>query len=146
MTARRLNEISRRAVRSLRIGHADAANLFALIPRSHSMRNREIEQRVRDAAAHAGDVASDYVDSGKRGGQNLLERGRRRLRQGLGQRGRGYGRQFSHAAEDFADEANYQYRRMRRQVSRHPAATIAIVAGTIGAFLLLRQVFRNDED
>jgi hypothetical protein len=53
---------------------------------------------------------------------------------------------LSHAAEDFADEANYQYRRVRRQVSRHPAATIAIVAGTIGAFLLLRQVFRSDDD
>lgn len=111
------------------------------------MRNREIQQHVREAATHAGDLANDYVDSGRRGAQNLFERGRRRLHEGFGKRGRDYGRQFSHAAEDFADEANYQYRRMRRQVNRHPAATVAIVAGTIGAFLLLRQVFRsNDED
>ncbi|MEO7052934.1 MAG: hypothetical protein ABI128_14830 [Rhodanobacter sp.] len=109
------------------------------------MRNREIEQRVRDVAAQAGDVANGYVESGRRGAQSLLERGRQRLNQGLGKR-RDYGRQLSHAAEDFADEANYQYRRMRRQVNRHPAATIAIVAGTIGAFLLLRQAFRNDDD
>jgi hypothetical protein len=54
---------------------------------------------------------------------------------------------MTRAAEDFADEANYQYRRLRRQVNRHPAATAAIVAGTVGAFLLLRRVFRSgDED
>lgn len=111
------------------------------------MRNREIEQHVRDVAAHAGDVANDYVDSGKRGAQNLIQRGRRRLHDRFGKRSRDYGRQLSHAAEDFADEASYQYRRMRRQVNRHPAATVAIVAGTIGAFLLLRHVFRSsDED
>ena len=110
------------------------------------MRNPEIQQHVRDVATHAGDVANDYIDSGKRGAQNLLERGRRRLHEGFGKRGRDYGRQLSHAAEDLADEANYQYRRMRRQVNRHPAATIAIVAGTIGAFLLLRQAFRSDND
>ena len=57
------------------------------------------------------------------------------------------GRQIGRAAEDFADEANYQYRRLRRQVNRHPAATVAIVAGTIGAFLLLRRAFGGrDED
>ena len=48
--------------------------------------------------------------------------------------------------EDFADEANYHYRRLRRQVNRHPGATVAIVAGTIGAFILLRRAFRSDED
>ncbi len=111
------------------------------------MRNREIEQHVRDAAAHAGDVARDYANGASQGAQNLLERGRRRIHDRFGKRGRDYGRQLSHAAEDFADEANYQYRRLRRQVNRHPAATVAIVAGTIGAFLLLRQAFRsNDED
>lgn len=110
------------------------------------MRNREIEQRIRDAAAHAGDAARDYAEGASDSAQNLFERGRRRIRQRFGKRGRDYGRQLSHAAEDFADEANYQYRRLRRQVNRHPAATIAIVAGTIGAFLLLRQAFRSDDD
>jgi hypothetical protein len=53
---------------------------------------------------------------------------------------------LTNAAEDFADEANYHYRRLRRQVNRHPGATVAIVAGTIGAFILLRRAFRSDED
>jgi hypothetical protein len=49
-------------------------------------------------------------------------------------------------AEDLADEASYQYRRMRRHASRHPVATVAVVAGTVGAFLLLRRLLRSDED
>ena len=55
-------------------------------------------------------------------------------------------RRVAQAAEDFADEANYQYRRLRRHVNRHPVATAAIVAGTIGAFLLLRRAFRGDDE
>jgi hypothetical protein len=31
-------------------------------------------------------------------------------------------------------------------VNRHPVATVAIVAGTIGAFLLLRRAFSSDDD
>ncbi len=110
------------------------------------MRNRDIERRIRDAAAQAGDGARDYAEGAGDSAQSLLERGRQRVRQRFGKRGRNYSRQLSHAAEDFADEANYQYRRLRRQVNRHPAATIAIVAGTIGAFLLLRQAFRSDDE
>ena len=49
-------------------------------------------------------------------------------------------------AEDLADEASYQYRRARRHASRHPVATVAVVAGTIGAFFLLRKLLRSDED
>src|SRR6185312_8562409 len=61
--------------------------------------------------------------------------------------GEGYRRRLARAAEDFVDETNYRYRRLRRQVNRHPVATVAIVAGTIGAFLLLRRVLRDsDED
>ena len=111
------------------------------------MRHREIEQRIRDTAAHAGEVARDYAEGASDSAQSLLERGRRRIRERFGKSRRDYGKRLSHAAEDFTDEANYQYRRLRRQVSRHPAATVAIVAGTIGAFLLLRQAFRSrDED
>ncbi|HZX71604.1 MAG TPA: hypothetical protein VFE77_12375 [Rhodanobacter sp.] len=111
------------------------------------MRNREIEQQIRDTAGRAGERVRDYANDASNGAQGLLERGRRRIHERFGNRGTDYRRQLTRASEDFADEANYQYRRLRRQVNRHPAATVAIVAGTIGAFLLLRQAFRSrDED
>jgi hypothetical protein len=31
-------------------------------------------------------------------------------------------------------------------VKQHPVATLAIVAGTVGAFLLLRRAFRSDDE
>jgi hypothetical protein len=108
-------------------------------------RNRDIEntfnglgEQVRERARHYADVAGDHADG-------LMERGRD-MRRRFGRQKVDYAKRLSHAAEDFADEANYQYRRLRRQVSRHPVATAAIVAGTIGAFLLLRRAFRSDED
>lgn len=110
------------------------------------MRNRDIEQELRDTAQHASERAREYANGAGNAAQGLLERGRRRIRERFGNRGNDYRRQLSHATEDFADEANYQYRRLRRQINRHPAATVAIVAGTIGAFLLLRQAFRSDDD
>ena len=76
----------------------------------------------------------------------MIERGRRRINKRFGKGRAGYGQQLSHAAEDMADEANYHYRRLRRQVNRHPAATVAIVAGTVGAFLLLRRAFQSDDE
>ena len=109
------------------------------------MRNRDIERQIRDTADRASERARHYADSAAGQAQSLFERGRN-LGERLGKRGNGYGRQLSHAAEDFADEANYHYRRLRRQVNRHPAATVAIVAGTIGAFLLLRRAFRSDDE
>ena len=111
------------------------------------MRNRDIERQIRDTADHAGERARHYADGAASTAQNLLERGRRRINERFGKGSKHYGQQLTQAAEDFADEANYHYRRVRRQVSRHPVATAAIVAGTIGAFLLLRRVFRSsDED
>lgn len=110
------------------------------------MRHRDIERQICDVGERAGERARYYADSAAGSAQNLLDRGRR-FSERFGKRGNGYGRQLSNAAEDLADEANYHYRRMRRQISRHPAAAVAIVAGTIGAFLLLRRVFRsNDEE
>jgi hypothetical protein len=108
------------------------------------MHNRDVERRIRDAGGRAGEHVRHYADEAAGHAQHLYDRGRK-----LGDRfgSRDYSRRLSHAAEDFADEANYHYRRLRRQVSRHPTATVAIVAGTIGAFLLLRHVFRsNDEE
>lgn len=110
------------------------------------MRHHDIEQHIRDTAGRTGERVRNYADGASSNAQDLIERGRRRIHERFGKRGNDYRRQLSHAAEDFADEANYQYRRLRRQVNRHPAATIAIVTGTIGAFLLLRQLFRHREE
>lgn len=110
------------------------------------MRNRDIERQIRDAAELAAERARHYTDGAVDGTQSLLERGRRRINERFGRNGQRYGRQLTRAAEDFADEANYRYRRLRRQISRNPAATAAIVVGTIGAFLLLRRAFRDPDD
>ena len=110
------------------------------------MRHRDIEQPIRDTAERAADRVRDYAHDASDGARGLFSRGRRRLRERFGNGGTNYRRQLTRASEDFADEANYQYRRLRRQVNRHPAATVAIVAGTIGAFLLLRRAFRSDEE
>ena len=110
------------------------------------MRNRDIERQFRDTANRAGERARHYADEAGDGARDMLERGRRSIHDRFGHGGSRYGRQLTQAAEDFADEANYHYRRLRRQVSRHPTAAVAIVAGTIGAFLLLRRAFRCNED
>jgi hypothetical protein len=109
------------------------------------MRNRDIERQIRDAGDRASEQVRQYAgDAGGRA-QNLYDRGRK-WSDRFSNRGNQYSRRLSNAAEDFADEANYHYRRIRRQVSRHPTATVAIVAGTIGAFLLLRRAFRSDDE
>lgn len=108
-------------------------------------RQRDIESTIngigdqmRDRARHYADVAGNHAD-------DLVERGRN-LRRRFGRDKVDYARRLSHAAEDIADEANYQYRRLRRHVSRHPVATAAIVAGTVGAFLLLCRVLRDSDE
>lgn len=109
------------------------------------MRNRDIEQRFDGASERVRDRVRQYASGTADTASNLIERGRRMSRS-FGRRGSGYGKQISHMAEDLADEATYQYRRARRQATRHPVAAVAIVAGTIGAFLLLRKLLRDDED
>jgi ElaB/YqjD/DUF883 family membrane-anchored ribosome-binding protein len=115
------------------------------IPKEKPMRNRDIERQLHDVSEHAGERVRQYADTASDRAQTLLQRGRE-LGERFGKRGNHYSRRLTNAAEDLADEANYHYRRMRRQVSRHPTATIAIVAGTIGAFLLLRRAFRHRDD
>lgn len=109
------------------------------------MSNRDIERQIRDAGEKAGDRVRHYADDAAIGAHNWFDRGRRAAK-GFTGNSSDYSRKLSNAAEDFADEANYHYRRLRRQVNRNPGATIAIVAGTIGAFLLLRRAFRSDSD
>lgn len=106
-------------------------------------RNRELESRLDGLSERAQDRARYYAGEAAGTASQLIERGRQAGRRWGG--GLGYGKQLSHAAEDLADEANYQYRRARRHVSRHPVAAVAIVAGTIGAFLLLRRMLRDDD-
>lgn len=101
-------------------------------------RNRDIERAVNGISEHA----RHYADEAGSAAQDWIERGRRYSR-----RSRDYGRQLARSAEDVADEARYQYRRLKRQAKRHPLASAAVVAGTVGAFLVLRHLFRNsDED
>lgn len=92
----------------------------------------QLGNRVREYADGAADTADGWLSRGRRavGRLNRSDARKRIARQ----------------AEDFADEANYQYRRLRRNVGRHPVATAAIVAGTVGALFLLYRVLRRDED
>ncbi|HEX7813902.1 hypothetical protein [Dyella sp.] len=97
-----------------------------------------VGERVSERVRHYADEAADHAGT-------LAERGRQ-FRRRFGQKNGQYSRRIAHAAEDMADEANYQYRRLRRQVKRHPTATVAIVAGTVGAFFLLRHLLRGDDE
>jgi hypothetical protein len=107
------------------------------------MFNRDMQREISDVGERAGARVRDYADSAAGGARSMLQRGR-----SLGERlaKRDYRRQLTTVAEDLADNANYQYRRARRQVTRHPVAAVAIVAGTITAFLLLRRAFRSDDE
>lgn len=107
------------------------------------MFNRDMQREISDVGERAGARVRDYADGAAGGARSMLQRGR-----SLGERlaKRDYRRQLATAAEDLADNANYQYRRARRQVTRHPVAAVAIVAGTITAFLLLRRAFRSDDE
>lgn len=109
------------------------------------MGNRDIERQIREAGEKAGDRVRHYADDAATGAQSWFDRGRRATKRFSGNSS-DYSRKLSNAAEDFADEANYHYRRLRRQVNRNPGATVAILAGTIGAFILLRRAFRSDSD
>jgi hypothetical protein len=104
--------------------------------RHHDLENtvNGVRERVRHYAGEAAGRADELVERGREAGRRF---GRNRTT---------YARRIGHAAEDFADEANYQYRRLRRHVTRHPVATTAIIAGTVGAFFLLRHLFRGDDE
>jgi hypothetical protein len=109
-------------------------------------RNRDIERSIDGIRERAAEHVRHYADEAADRAGGLVERGRRAGKRLAGRR-RDYGQQLVHYAEDMADEASYQYRRLKRHVRRHPTASVAIVAGTVGAFLLLRHLFRDrDED
>lgn len=102
-------------------------------------RQADIERRLD----HLGNRVREYADGAADTADGWLSRGRR----AVGRFNRADARKrMARRAEDFGDEANYQYRRLRRQVGRHPVATAAIVAGTVGALFLLYRTLRRDED
>lgn len=105
------------------------------------MHAHDLPQQLADVGARVRERTHAAADSATDGAQGLLQRSR-----ALGARWRegDYRRQLSHAAEDLADQANYRYRRARRQIERHPLATATVVAGTLAAFLLLRRALRSD--
>lgn len=102
-------------------------------------RQADIERRLD----HLGNRVREYADGAADTADNLLSRGRRAVSKLSSGDAR---RRMARRAEDFADEANYQYRRLRRHAGRHPVATTAIVAGTVGALFLLYRTLRRDED
>ena len=102
-------------------------------------RQADIERRLD----HLGSRVREYADGAADTADGWLSRGRRavsKLSSGTTRK------RIARRAEDFADEANYQYRRLRRHAGRHPVATAAIVAGTVGALLLLYRALNRDED
>lgn len=107
-------------------------------------KTRDLESQVEEFSDRARRYANDAGDAACDTARSWLDRGRSAAARF---NGNDYRRRITRAAEDLADETSYRYRRVKRQVNRHPVAAVAIVAGTIGAFLLLRKAFRsNDED
>jgi hypothetical protein len=108
-------------------------------------RQRDIQDSINGVGERVSERVRHYAGEAAERAGSLAERGRDAGRR-FSSKHVGYSRRVAHAAEDLADEANYQYRRLRRQVKRHPTAAVAIVAGTVGAFFLLRHIFRSDDD
>ena len=103
-------------------------------------RQADIERRLD----HLGNRVREYADGAADTADSLLSRGRRAVSKLSSGDAR---RRVARKAEDLADEANYQYRRLRRHAGRHPVATAAIVVGTVGALALLFRALRSgDED
>ncbi|WP_333680995.1 hypothetical protein [Dyella sp.] len=102
-------------------------------------RQADIERRLD----HLGNRVREYADGAADTADSWLSRSRRAVSKLSSGDAR---RRVARRAEDFADEANYQYRRLRRHAGRHPVATAAIVAGTVGALFLLYRTLRRDED
>jgi hypothetical protein len=105
-------------------------------------RNREFARQVESAVNGVSGRVRHYADEAAGVGSDLLDRSRRIT----GKLGRNANDQrIRYLAEDLADEATYQYRKLRRRVQRHPGVTIGIAAAAIGTFLLIRHALRDDD-
>jgi hypothetical protein len=107
-------------------------------------RNREFAQQVESAVNGVSGRVRHYADEATGAGSDLLER-TRRVTNKFAKRNSGNSQKVRYLAEDLADEATYQYRRLRKQVRRNPGVTIGIVAAAIGTFLLIRHALRDDD-
>ncbi|MDR6938034.1 hypothetical protein [Luteibacter sp. 3190] len=105
-------------------------------------RNREFARQVESAVNGVSGRVRHYADEATGVGSDLLDRSRR-VTNKLASRGNG--KRVRYLAEDFADEATYQYRKLRKQVRRNPGVTIGIAAAAIGTFLLIRHALRDDD-
>jgi len=107
-------------------------------------RNREFARQVESAVNGVSGRVRQYADEASGVGNDLLERSRR-VTNKFAKRNSISGQRIRYLAEDVADEATYQYRRLRKQVRRNPAITIGIAAAAIGTFLLIRHALRDDD-
>lgn len=106
------------------------------------MRNRDFARQVESAVNGASGRVRHYADEAADVGNDLLDRTRRVTSKLNSYNNR---RRMRYMAEDLADEATYQARRLRRQVRRNPGVTIGIAAAAIGTFLLIRHALRDDD-
>ncbi|MDQ0011029.1 hypothetical protein J2T07_003235 [Luteibacter jiangsuensis] len=107
-------------------------------------RNREFARQVESAVNGVSGRVRHYADEASGVGNDLLERSRR-VTNKFAKRNSISGQRIRYLAEDVADEATYQYRKLRKQVRRNPGLTIGIAAAAIGTFLLIRHVLRDDD-
>ncbi|SFW74895.1 MULTISPECIES: hypothetical protein [Luteibacter] len=107
-------------------------------------RNREFARQVESAVNGVSGRVRHYADEASSVGNDLLERSRR-VTGKLAKRTNGNGQRIRYMAEDVADEATYQYRKLRKQVRRNPGVAIGIAAAAIGTFLLIRHALRDDD-
>jgi hypothetical protein len=107
-------------------------------------RNREFARQVESAVNGVSGRVRQYADEAGGVGNDLLDRSRR-ITNRFAKRSNGNGQRMRYLAEDLADEATYQYRKLRKQVRRNPGLTIGIAAAAIGSFLLIRHVLRDDD-
>ncbi|MEZ2418546.1 hypothetical protein [Luteibacter sp. RCC_6_2] len=107
-------------------------------------RNREFARQVESAVNGVSGRVRQYADEASGVGNDLLERSRR-VTNKFAKRNSISGQRIRYLAEDVADEATYQYRKLRKQVRRNPGLTIGIAAAAIGSFLLIRHVLREDD-
>jgi hypothetical protein len=107
-------------------------------------RNREFARQVESAVNGVSGRVRQYADEASGVGNDLLERSRR-VTNKFAKRNSISGQRIRYLAEDVADEATYQYRKLRKQVRRNPGLTIGIAAAAIGTFLLIRHVLREDD-
>ncbi|QWT19145.1 hypothetical protein KPL74_15500 [Bacillus sp. NP157] len=105
-------------------------------------RNREFARQVESAVNGVSGRVRHYGDEAVDSGRDLLERTRRVTNKFAS---KSNGKKVRYMAEDLADEATYQYRRLRKQVRRNPTLTIGIAAAAIGTFLLIRHALRDDD-